>query len=266
MASIKIDADNGIITVGEKSTTLGSFEDCMAIALKAIQWKQCDHIDIIKKGFVKTAIIKKLKMCLIRNISCTINGNEITDWEDLNPYTNEVNRVKENINRAECLTDLTYLVSKHAPELIPYIKAGTIEEYLDMYMDIYGHGYGVDRMCSPVTVDRLSHGRYYDGSETVEWSTTKDLTTSRYEETLQDKINMYISLHWYVENGIEPEKAPHGITFTVDPDWEAHHILATSIEEDFEKYKKEVLHEDTTTLFVTPISACSDTMQMKYYG
>lgn len=266
MARIVIDANNNVIVMGEKRTPLASFDDCMSIALKAVQWKQVDHIEIIKDGYVKSAIIKKLKMCLIRNIGCTINGSEITEWDDLNPFTNEVNKVKENINRAEQMTDLTYLVSKHAPELIPYIRSGAIEEYLDMYMRIYGQGYGVDHVSSPVTVDRLSHGRYMDGSKMVEWSTTKDLTSNRYEETLQDKINMYISLHWYVENGIEPEKTPHGITFNVEPEWEAHHNLSRTIEEDFENYKKEVLHEDMDTPFVTPMSACSDTVNMRVYG
>lgn len=175
------------------------------------------------------------------------------------------------------------LIAKHARELMPYLKKGIDVLIEVLRSQIKASGYDVDMQSLYIT-DGLNHGKIDDSKGIREWSRDYTKHYERYQQTLIDLINMYISCKFYKQAGLEPEtdgigrhdtdSYTGGSLTTASPYavmWNARHdygkvidfeiasALCTmyniSIEEPFIKDRAD---ED----IVVPVSACGEYTQM----
>ena len=187
-----------------------------------------DTIHIVNTFFVGTKIIKAVKVCLVRNITVTINGAPVSTWEDLRPYQQSVYEFIESMNNKEDAVTVYNIILQNK-ELIPYYYNGLDELHLYLDACIKESGYDVS-MSSVTSYDKLSHGTYRDVHGLHEWSLNYTPKGTSYQTSLLDKLQMYTNIKWYRDNGFIPER--------VDRD------------------------ED----IVVPVSACVLSTQMLFYG
>lgn len=170
-------------------------------------------IHIINHFFVSAKILKAVRVCLVRNISCTINGKDISCWEDLRPYQQDIYEYVERISETADATKAFNLIVQNR-ELINHYKEGI--DNLHTFLDSYIHNSGYDvSLSSAISCDTLSSGRYVDSTGEHEWSRNYTKKETQYRVSLLDKLMMYINIKWYQENGFEPERNDSDIVVPV---------------------------------------------------
>ncbi len=231
-------------TMEEKITLLVNFDERYAETFKRIAMDtaqlyttlfngafstKVDRIHIINHFFVGTKILKAVKVCLVRGISVTINGEDIDEWNDLRPYQQDIFNFIEDMSAKEETASVLNIIASDLTLIHEYSKGiDEFHTFLDSY--IRSSGYDVS-MSSASTYDKLSSGTYEDRTgHKVSYSLNYTPTGTTYKTTLLDKLNMYLNVKWYIENGFIPER----------------------IERD----------EDV----VVPVSACDLSTQMLFYG
>lgn len=222
--TINFDTKSAITTKTVETDNNGLY----SILYNAVFSTNIDTIHIVNSFFVGTRIIKAVRVCIVRGIAITINGISVNDWDDLRPYQQSVYEFIENMNNTETATKVYNIILQNR-ELIPYYYRGIDE--LHLYLDAYitNSEYDVD-MSSIDSYDKLSHGSYRDCTGLHEWSLNYTPKGTTYRTSLLDKLNMYINVKWYEENGFEPERT----------------------------------HKDED--IVVPVSACDLSTQMLFYG
>lgn len=223
---LTLDFDNKKATT---TKTINAEQDTLySILYNACFSNNVDSIHIINTFFVGTKIIKAIKVCLVRGIAVKVNNADVNDWEDLRPYQQNVYEFIETMNSKEEAA-VVYNIILHNRELIPLYYKGLDE--LHSYLDacINESGYDVS-MSSTTSYDKLSHGSYRDHTGLHEWSLNYTPKGTTYQTSLLDKLQMYTNIQWYRENGFIPER--------IDKDSD----------------------------IVIPVSACSLSTQMMFYG
>lgn len=185
-------------------------------------------IHIINSFFIGTRILKAVRVCLVRGITCTLNGTVVDTWDALRPYQQAVFDFIEDMHNKE-ETAVVYNLIVQNRELIPYYCQGLDELHLYLDACINESDYDVS-MSSIGSYDKLSHGSYRDHTGLHEWSLNYTPKGTTYRTSLLDKLNMYTNVKWYAENGFEPERVRK--------------------DEDI----------------VVPVSACDLSTQMLFYG
>lgn len=98
----------------------------------------------------------------------------------------------------------TQLIVSYCPELLRFAKR-SVEELIEVLRSqIKTSGYDVS-LHSIITTDGLNHGTVEDNLGKHEWSRTYTKHYERYDQTLNDLLNMYISCKYYQSVGIEAE-------------------------------------------------------------
>ena len=98
----------------------------------------------------------------------------------------------------------TQLITSYAPELIKYARM-SMNTLIDVLrQQIYNSGYDVS-LHSMTIQDGLNSGTIEDNRGKHEWSRDYTKHYERYNQTLNDLLNMYISCKYYKQAGFEAE-------------------------------------------------------------
>ena len=167
-----------------------------ALLLKCAQATNIESIHIICKH-VNSTLIRYCKFAMFNGKLIYFNGKEVADFNAFRAYQAEIADYflfkDYNAQAEQCLN----LIFKNR-ELLPYYRSNTLEEYLQSY--IKNSGYDVS-MSSASHRDKPHHTEY----KGVEYSYDYIRRATIYVVSLQDLLNMYINIKWYIANGFEPE-------------------------------------------------------------
>ena len=162
------------------------------------------HLSVIKTSFVTSKIIRAIKVCLAREVPCSINGTNINTWSDLNPYTERITEFIEDMNSCDVRSAVLTIISKNK-ELIPAYQRGN--EFLHTFLDavIRDSGYDVS-LSSESSYDTLSCGTYEDRQgHKHEYARNFTKKVATYRTSLLDKLNLYLNIKWYREHDIDTD-------------------------------------------------------------
>lgn len=130
----------------------------------------------------------------------TSNGKFHSSREFFVWFTEQQTRTEEfNLS-----VENTQLLTKHAPELIRFARKSIDTLYDVLRQQIYKSGYDVS-MYSVTIQDGLNSGVIEDNRGKHEWSRNYTKHYERYNQMLNDLLNMYISCKYYKQAGFEPE-------------------------------------------------------------
>ena len=182
-----------------------------------------------------------------------INGKYILHFDDLNAFSAERNDYylfKEYNERAQECLNLLF----QNRELLPYHRTGNLIEYLKAY--VYNSHFDTALMSMSHT-DK-SHHTEYKGTQYDYDYTRRKLT---YVQTLYDLLVAYVSIKWYVANGLTDELYDTRVQEKRD---HLEYLRDCGVpEEDIQKVAEELDVEYSehgediaTTPVVVPFSAC----------
>lgn len=146
-------------------------------------------------SMVKFLEMNQLPITIITNSGKFHTSKEFLVWFQENQQAQEEYELSGTISRK---------IATECPELVKYARKSidTLKDVLLQQLRLAGYDVS---MYSDIITDGLNSGKIDDSKGIHEWSRTYTKHYQRYEQTLNDMLDMYISCKWFKAHGFEVE-------------------------------------------------------------